>query len=97
MQDVNQMCCSVLGGMVLAVWSAVCTAEPSIPLHVSLEILDTCTIGRSTRPGAGPDMPSVTCSLGTPFMLTHVAMPGARAAPPRSLDGVAAAAWTVTF
>lgn len=97
MKAISRMSSSVLGGMVLGVWSAACAAEPSIPLYVSLEILETCTIGSSMRPSADRDAPSVTCSLGTPFKLTHVATPKVHSVFPRSLDGVAAAAWTVTF
>lgn len=97
MKAVNRTCCSVLGGVVLAGWGAGCAAEPSIPVHVSLEILESCTIGSSMRPSADRDAPSVMCSLGTPFMLTHVATPKVSSVTPWSPDGVGTAAWTVTF
>ncbi len=97
MNAVNRMCYSVLGGMALAIWSAGCAAEPTIPLHISLEILESCTIGSSMRPTADRDAPSVLCSLGTPFMLTHVATPKVPSVTPRDPDGLGAAAWTITF
>ncbi|KVV60064.1 hypothetical protein WK90_11140 [Burkholderia cepacia] len=72
-------------------------AEPSIPLRVSLVIPETCTIDTGApQAAADAGMPSVSCMHGTPFVLSHAALPDARQAP-RGIGTGAPSAWTVTF
>ncbi|AXF20182.1 hypothetical protein CUJ89_06475 [Burkholderia pyrrocinia] len=80
----------------LGAWSLVCRADPSIPLRVSLTIPETCTIGPGAPQAADADMPSVSCTHGTPFVLSHAPQPGVRSAP-RNVGAGAPPAWTVTF
>lgn len=82
---------------VLGAWPLAGRADPSIPLRVSLTIPETCVIASAAQPGAGTDAPGVSCTFGTPFMLSHASTPDPRSAPPRSSGAGAPAAWTVTF
>ncbi|KWF29810.1 hypothetical protein [Burkholderia pseudomultivorans] len=79
---------------VLGAGSLACRADPSIPLRVSLTIPETCTIAPAA---AGTDQPGVSCTHGTPFVLSHAPAPDSRLAPPRSIGAGAPPAWTVTF
>lgn len=88
------------GTIAMAVFAACAptrAAEPSIPLKVSLVIPETCTIGQDGRTAAGAEMPSVTCTHGTPFVLTRVSAMDVPAVPHRAASAGDASAWTVTF
>ena len=64
---------------VLGAGSLASAAEPSIPLRVSLVIPETCTIDAGApQAAADAGMPSVSCMHGTPFVLSHAALPDAR-------------------
>ncbi|WP_131723326.1 MULTISPECIES: hypothetical protein [Burkholderia] len=81
----------------LGAGSLASAAEPSIPLRVSLVIPETCTIDTGApQAAADAGMPSVSCMHGTPFVLSHAALPDARPAP-RGIGTGAPSAWTVTF
>ncbi|KGB91126.1 hypothetical protein KTE60_16390 [Burkholderia multivorans] len=71
-------------------------AEPSISLKVNLTIPEICTIGPGDRTGAEAETPSVTCTHGTPFMLTRMSTE-IPAVPRRRTGAGEAGTWTVTF
>ncbi|MCA8220243.1 hypothetical protein LGM69_01995, partial [Burkholderia multivorans] len=65
-------------------------------LKVNLTIPETCTIGPGDRTGAEAETPSVTCTHGTPFMLTRMSTE-IPAVPRRRTGAGEAGTWTVTF